>query len=415
MGRRLSKNTLILLISNGGSAVLSFLIAVFIGRYYGEDGLGIYAGVLAWIFPLSFIVEFGFGTMITRDIAQQPDLAPDYLKLTWRFRWIVGTLLIALISIVSYLTTSDWLYILISSPLVIILPAYSAYTAIFRSHQRMFPIACLNLGMLIIQVTLIGIALVTSAHIVWLFIINTLTSFGQLLGAIWTYRQYFYQKPKHTTDLRLFDLIRQSRSFAIAGILSAVQARFSILWLETVSTATVVGLFVASLRFIDGARMIPNALFGAVYPALSSLAGNTAKLNRLFRRIILALTSYGLVVAGMLWIFADEILVLTFGEDFIDGQSALIIMGLMLIPFVLRSGWILYWYAIGRERAVNRILFINLISLIGLPTLVWLTGLYRNALEIIAHTMLYTEVITVILMLLGDIILWRPDTTSSTS
>ena len=413
MTKRLSQNTIILLVSNIGSASLSFLLAVLIGRFYGEAGLGNYASVLAWIFPLSFVVEFGFGTLITRDIAQQHELASDYLCLTWQFRLIIGTIIIIFLCGASTFLSDTPFGIIISSPLVIILPAYSAYTAIFRAHQRMQPIALLNVGMLITQVMLLGIAITYNMDITWLFIINTITSLGQLLVARWIYRNYFYIKAKTDSTLRLQDLIRQSRPFAIAGIISALQARFSILWLESVSTPLLVGLFVASLRFIDGAKMIPNALFGAVYPALSSLSDNRSALNQLFIRILLGLCFYGVFIVGFLGFFGDELLLITFGQDFTQARSALFIMGLMLIPFLLRSGWSLYWYALGRERAVNRILVINLIVLILLPFIQLFTTFDQiYPLEVISYSMLNTELITVALMLISEVALWRNDSTS---
>ncbi len=412
MTKRLSQNTLILLISNIGSAGLSFLLAILIGRFYGEAGLGSYASVLAWIFPLSFVVEFGFGTLITRDVAQHPELASDYLRLTWQFRICVGAIMIVLLCAASTFLSDTPDGIIISSPLVIILPAYSAYTAIFRAHQRMQPIALLNVGMLIAQVTLLGIAISYNIAMTWLFVINTGTSLGQLLIARWIYRNYFYEKAKIESTLQLSDLIRLSRPFAIAGIISALQARFSILWLESVSTTIIVGLFVASLRFIDGAKMIPNALFGAVYPALSSLSDNRHALNRLFIRILLGLGLYGIVIVGFLWLFGDDVLVITFGQDFIEGNTALFVMGLMLVPFLIRSGWSLYWYALGREKAVNCILLVNLIVLIMLPSIQLLTTFDQiYPLEVITYSMLYTELITVALMMISEVALWRNDST----
>ncbi len=407
MDRRLSKNTLILLVSNGGSAVLSFLIAVLIGRFYGEGGLGIYASVLAWIYPLSFIVEFGFGTMITRDVAQQSELAHDYLRITWQFRLITGGIIILFFCLIALIWADNPLTFIISSPLIIILPAYSAYTAVFRAHQRMSPIAMLNLSMLLSQVILLIAAVVGTAHLIVLFVINTITSLAQLVAAMYIYRTHFYNKSKSRSDLTLFDLIRQARSFAIAGIISAFQARFSILWLETVSTPITVGLFVASLRFIDGAKMVPNALFGAVYPAFSSLADNTAKLHRLFRLILFSLGTYGIIIAITLFGFADTILVLSFGDTFVAAQSALITLGFMLIPFFLRSGWILYWYATAREKAVNIILVINLILLIIIPSGMWILSIGNDPLVIITQAMLYTECITLFLLIIGDVTRWQ--------
>lgn len=413
MAKRLSQNTLILLVSNVGSAILSFLLAVLIGRYYGDNGLGLYAGVLAWIFPLSFIVEFGFGTLITREVAQDFDIAYVYLKLTWHFRLIVGTCLIVILCILSSIISSHPSGLILSSPLIIILPAYSAYTAIFRAHQRMIPIALLNIGMLIAQVTLTAFVMIAQADLVWLFIINTLTSSGQCLTARQIYRTHFYRKPKTAVNIRLLDIVKQARAFAIAGILSAIQARFSILWLETVSTPMIVGLFVASLRFIDGARMIPNAVFGAVYPALSALSDDRAALHRLFLRVVLSLGIYSLLVAGILGYFADAILRLTFGRDFLEASLALGVLGLALIPFVVRSTWSLYWYAIGREQAVNYILILNLFILVITSYFAYHAG--TNALYSISYAILLTEIFTFIAVITGEIILWRRNTSSTVS
>lgn len=367
MPKRLSTNTLALLISNGGSAFLSFLLAVLIGRFYGETGLGTYASVLAWIFPLSFLVEFGFGTLITRDVAQTPQLAPHFIRLTGQFRLIVGGIIILGILLVSTSNYSDMNFLTglqISAPLILILPAYSTYTAIFRAHQRMIPIAFLNLGMLIAQVILTGIVILSTMPLTTLFIVNTVTSLGQLGVAIWIYQRYFRTKEKSVQNLHLRQLITQARPFAIAAIISALQARFSIIWLESNSTPIIVGYFVAALRFVDASRMIPNALFGAIYPALAQLANQADALKRLFIRIMAGLFLYSLIVA-CLFLFAGQTIVsLTFGESFVPSTSALALLGIGLIPSLLRSGWILYWYALGRESLVNRLLIFNLILIV---------------------------------------------------
>ena len=65
----------------------------------GENGLGIYATVLAWVYPLSLITEFGLGTLITRDVAQDPDQAHAYILATVRLRGLIGGGLLALVLI----------------------------------------------------------------------------------------------------------------------------------------------------------------------------------------------------------------------------------------------------------------------------------------------------------------------------
>jgi O-antigen/teichoic acid export membrane protein len=98
MSSRISRNTITLLTSNVGSAALSFILSVLIGRVLKQDGLGVYTAALAWVFPLSLIAEFGLASLMTRDIAQTPDSADDYLRSTTLARlWIGGGLMLALV------------------------------------------------------------------------------------------------------------------------------------------------------------------------------------------------------------------------------------------------------------------------------------------------------------------------------
>ncbi|MBC8172002.1 MAG: oligosaccharide flippase family protein, partial [Anaerolineae bacterium] len=67
---RLASNTLTLLTGNAGSAMLSLLLSVLIGRALGKDGLGVYAAALAWVYPVALLADAGLSTLITRDLAQ---------------------------------------------------------------------------------------------------------------------------------------------------------------------------------------------------------------------------------------------------------------------------------------------------------------------------------------------------------
>lgn len=139
-----------LLVSNIGSTLLSFLLSILIGRASGETGLGVYAAALAWILPLSLIAEFGIGTLITRETAAQPSQAHVYLNASAKIRTIFGGTL-ALVVILAAPIMSDNLNVItglrLSAPLIWIAPTFGAYTAVFRARGKMGIIAALNIGM----------------------------------------------------------------------------------------------------------------------------------------------------------------------------------------------------------------------------------------------------------------------------
>jgi O-antigen/teichoic acid export membrane protein len=90
MNRQLSRNTGILLVNNLAGAGLSFLLSALIGRVLGADGLGVYAAVAAWIFPLSLIVDFGLSMLMTRDLASLPENSTPMLRRVMLLRLLIG-------------------------------------------------------------------------------------------------------------------------------------------------------------------------------------------------------------------------------------------------------------------------------------------------------------------------------------
>ena len=181
--RRLARNTLTLLTGNAGSAALAFLLSILIGRALGTAGIGAYGVVMAWVFPIRLLAEFGVGTLLTRDVAADVRAGPDLLAATLPLRLLLGGGLAGLLWLAAPLLSHDPAVLAglrISAPLVCIEPFFGAYTAIFRAERVMWPVAVLSLGMLAVQVILTALILVGGGGVRAALAINTLTSAGQL-------------------------------------------------------------------------------------------------------------------------------------------------------------------------------------------------------------------------------------------
>ncbi|MEO0595391.1 MAG: flippase [Chloroflexota bacterium] len=366
---------MILLFGNGGSAVLSFLLSVLIGRVLGTDGLGSYATTLAWVFPLSLMAEFGLGTLITRDVAQVPDMTDAYVRTTITARLLIGSVLAGLLFVLAPILSQDTTVInglRISAPLILILPLYSTFTAVFRAHQRMLPVALLNAGMLLSQVILTLIWFLLAGDMQGVFVINLVTSGGQMLVAGLVYRRVFYQATD--TRLSLRPLLIASAPFAIAAVLAAFQLRINIILLEQFSTVGAVGIYAAVTRFIDAGRMIPHAFFDALFPLLASMSDTPQKLVSFFRRVLLGLLVFGMVFGITISFLSGMLITFTYGAQFEEAISVLMLAGWVLLPMILKSGRILFWYAQGQETFVNIVTSIALVVQIVLAW--WLIPQY---------------------------------------
>lgn len=399
MRSSVSRNTITLLTSNVGSAALSFILSVLIGRVLKQDGLGVYTAALAWVFPLSLIAEFGLGSLMTRDIAQTPDSADAYLRSTTLARlWIGGALTLALVIFAPLL--SDDLAVIaglrISAPLIVILPFFGAFTAIFRARQAMWPIPPLNVGMLVIQVALTAVVFLAGGGALAALIVNTATSAGQLVAAwaVWRWKFRLSIGTRRALSLRITLLLRRAWPFALAAVLAALQTRAGTILLEKLTDTAQVGYYAAGTRFVEAARMIPNALFGALFPALAALAAQPDAFRRTFHKVTLGLGGFGIALGLICTIFAAPIMSLTYGAAFVPAIPVLQIVMWSLLPGLLRAGRTLYWYALGREQYTNIVTGVTLIVQIAVS--LWLIP--RAGAAGAAIVSLITETLALILL-----------------
>ena len=261
----------------------------------------------------------------------------------------------------------------ISAPLICIEPFFGAYTAIFRAEQVMWPVAALNLGMLAVQVILTALILASGGDVQAALVINTLTSAVQL-GAAWLIYHWRFRRPRLGLALDARLLLRRAWPFALAAVLATLQVRIGTLLLGQLADTAQAGYYTAALRFAEAGRMIPNALFGALLPALAVSVARPAAPDCTLRRTVGGRPVYGIGVGGAGWLLAPALLALTYGPGFIPAAPVLRIVLIGLLPALLRGVWLLDWIARGQERAANRVLALTLAAQLGLA--IWLIPAY---------------------------------------
>jgi O-antigen/teichoic acid export membrane protein len=403
---RLSRNTITLLISNLGGAPLSFILSALIGRALGTEGLGAYAVAMAWVLPLSLIVEFGLSTLMQRDLAADLSTVRVTLESVILSRLLIGGAVMLLLILAAPLVSTDSNVIVglrISAPMVIILPLFSTFTAIYKAYGAMWPVPWLNIGMLLAQVILTVLALLSGAELIAVLILNVATSAVQLAAAYAIYRWRFYAvitsnfNPARILQ-PLASLLRRAFPFALAALFAALQTRLSVILLEQLATTAQVGYFSAAARFVEAARMIPNAFFGALFPALSALAADRILMRHTFRRGMFGLGALGATTGIGFLILAQPFITLTYGTEFAPAIPVLQVLGWSLLFSNLRGARTLYLYALGQERRVN---WINGIVILIQAALSLLLIPAANALGV--------ALVHVLVEIVALALLWRND------
>jgi O-antigen/teichoic acid export membrane protein len=388
---RIGQNTAILLLVNLAGAVMGFLMAAVLGRGLGDAGFGQYSFVMTWLSSLILLSEFGLSTVLTRDIAAQPEMTQSYL-----INSLAGKILLSLPVVFILLVLAPqlapnqnpavvaalrWGVIFLASGLI-----YSSFTAIFRAHQVMTPILWLTLsGQFVLMVGTVWLVLKQQP----LFLIVAwagLSQAGQCLLAFVFYRKL--KKSSNTEELggthrnshalsvltspsgflsakswpisgaMLRKLMVKGWPFALAGILAALQLRANSLILAYLQGDQALGWYAAANRFVETGKQLPAAFYSAMLPALAAMVGarNAAQslaLKRTLAQSRLGLLAFGVLASAGALLLGPLILRLTYGLAYQPATLTLQILTLTLIPSTQNSLLIIYLYACGDEKFVN--------------------------------------------------------------
>lgn len=382
---KIGQTTGILLLVNIAGAVMGFLMAAVLGRGLGDAGFGQYSFVMTWLLSLMLFTEFGLSTVITRDIAAQPEQTHRYLVNSLAGKSLLSLPAILILLFFAPQLAADqnpaviaalrWGVIFLYSGLV-----YSSFTAIFRAHQIMSPILWLTLsGQLVLLAGTLWLVLERQP----LFLIIAwagLSQAGQCLLAVVFYKNLqilgatHFLSASHLGNINsavVKELLVKAWPFALAGILAAFQLRANVLILAYLQGDQALGWYAAANRFVETGKQLPAAFYSAMLPAMAAMVGaqNTTQsraLQKTLNRSRVGLLAFGGLASLGALLLAGPILTLVYGSDYQPATLTLQILTLTLIPSGQNSLLIIYLYACGDEKFVNLLTAIGIIVNLGL-------------------------------------------------
>jgi PST family polysaccharide transporter len=230
----------------------------------------------------------------------------------------------------------------------------------------------LNVGGLALQLALTWLAIQAGIGLIGvaaaLIVVNVL----QLVA---TWRFWRALNPLPPTDYpppRMGEVLKRAWPFALAAVLNALQLRLNVLLLEHLSGDVSVGVYSAASRFVEAARLVPGAFFGALFPTLASLVAVPGAMQRTFLRALWLLLAFSVSFAIAMTLFGSLLIRLTYdprGTAFADAGPTLALLAWTLTPSLLRALLTLYLYSLGQEHFVNAI---TLFALAAQTVIGWL-------------------------------------------
>jgi O-antigen/teichoic acid export membrane protein len=364
--KKLAADSLWLLIARIGAQGAMVVVTFVLARRMGASGFGGYAFIAAVVVIGNVLTTFGSDMVLIREIAAKGDFSdvPSVLvlQLVLSSAFIGCVFLFA--SSFSGQKTDSILALKIYSFALIPLAFFTVFTSILRGVQRMTAYALLNLGVAVLQVFAVMTFVQRETRITDLaYVLLGVQGAGTLLAALLCAPLFSNLKNWHFSLESSFPLFMVCLPVASIAILGILYQKLSLTMLTFLGTSTMTGVFSASARVMEAARLGHVAIFTALYPVMANLGqgGVFQKTLRLSRGLLLVVSMIGSI---LLFLLSKPIIEIFYGNGYQASILILKILAFTLIPYTVNSFLSLSYLAMKKEKVVVRIFAVSLLILL---------------------------------------------------
>ncbi|MDZ7267417.1 MAG: flippase [candidate division KSB1 bacterium] len=374
--QRFFRNTSVLLLANALQPVLSFYLVVTISRRLQVEGLGAYATVFNYQAIFQIISAFGLKNLLTRNVAQQKELAWHHL---WHaslavvpFSLLSMLLLILLTAALQYGAPVLWATVIVSLSLLAAAWA-EVCEGVLAGLERLHVVGYSAVVENALRVILSLFALAQGfglLALVWVFVacrfgraLFYFTHLHRLLAATQPSGRFHFDR---AFALRL---VSQARVFALTMVCVTVYWKLDVSLLSKLRDMEEVGLYSAAYRFLMLALVVVDSFVNSLFPIISNYyrAGRTAGEGggsfevacKKGLQLLLVLT---VPVALALSLLADPIIDLIYGEQFAAAAAVLRVLIWVVVPYAASQ---IFAYALVASNNQRYDLWVNALSMLA--------------------------------------------------
>jgi O-antigen/teichoic acid export membrane protein len=299
-------------------------------RYLGTEGLGQWSLLFFLIGFFGLIASFGIDKLVIRDVARDRTRSKEYLTNTLinRVILLIPATVLFLVSIHIGRYSEETIKILyIAMPILFIGALTGPFNSIIQAHERItsislielcigfsgsvFGVILLFLGYKIISLVILNNCLFIIRFIVYVIYVQ------RLIGGIWKSLNLQLQKY----------LIKEAFPFAVTVVLIMIYWKADYFMISKMLGEDALGLYAAPYKIFETFIMLGQAFNSALYPTISSLYGDSRLAVRpVYEKIQKYFTIVSLPVAIIIIFFAREIIVLAYGDQYLESVNVLIIL-----------------------------------------------------------------------------------------
>jgi len=333
---RLIRNITLTIVTRAVAFVCTVVTAILVGRYLGPSEFGKFNFALGFTTLAISITELMAGTVATREIAKEHQLAQQHLSSLFGAR-----LISVLVAIILVLICAVFIHDKVTQVLLLLamlqLPCW-----VFQSSEVWY-VAIINL-------TLPNLFRVIS-HSLLLFLTVSFISAGmgvrwlmmaQVLS-LWVYSLLTYFATRRSVRFGMpsikaaFSLLYRSFVFGVAHIVWRLHLQSPLVLAYLVCGSFQAGLLAAALKFVAIADWSISVFILSLYPAMSEVLHDTSLFKRRFISGMATMCAFGASITVLIASCNETLMHLTFGRSFAMAGDVLLALAPTFVLLFLLS------------------------------------------------------------------------------
>ncbi len=360
--KKISKDTLLVLLFNTINYLCSFILAILVSRFLGIGSFGEYSFIFALILILGIISDFGLSTLLIRKINENRFAVKNLIINFNVLKSILSLILIMIVFLTVFLFFEKFFYPAFLTGILIILPRslISTYEASLRSFlNQKYPVLIISLNSVLQLVCSYGLLLKGSA-LTELFLcilaLDILTSVILYFANNKVVNKYSAFKGSEQVSFNFNPVpsLRESSVFFYNNFLMLSIKSLNVILLGYFSTAASVGIYSAGSKFINGVGLFSGALFNSFYPAIAKLKDSLKIKLEVTKKMILYTFIGGAIVTAAVYFLSEELIALTFKTE--ESVFVLKILSLTILPVLIYTVTQSFLFSVYGEKYLTKIL-----------------------------------------------------------
>jgi len=357
--KRIAKNTGILFVSNIVSKFFGFVYTIYMARYLGAEGFGILSFALAFTGMFGVLADMGLQPLTVREVARNTELSGKYLGNIAVIKSILGIitfiLIVLAINLMNYPAETVYVVYLIAF-YVLINSLNGMFYSIYQGHEKMEFVGIggiLNSSLMLLGVF---IAMYFGFNVEGFAYIYLISGTGVLLYNL-IISTWKFVKPKIEIDLKFWkELLKEAWPFALSGLFITVYYWIDSVMLSYMVGDLVVGWYNAAYRIILVFLFIPVMVNMVIYPIMSKYYTTSNKsLKIICEKYFKIMLMIGIPLGVLTTVFAKEIVLTIFGQDYHGTIIALKILIWGLVSIFANAPFVKLFESINRQSLVTKV------------------------------------------------------------